>query len=44
MFSKSTFFQKIKKSHPNWYSIFIAFSVIMFWRGLWGIIDLYLIT
>ena len=34
-------FKKIKKNHPNIYSIIIGASIIMFWRGLWGLMDLY---
>ncbi len=37
-----TFFKRVKKTHPNFYSIFIGISIIMFWRGLWGLMDLYL--
>lgn len=37
-----TYFAKIKKTHPNYYSLIIGASLIMFWRGLWGLMDLYL--
>lgn len=34
-------FKKFKINHPNLYSIVIGASIIMFWRGLWGLMDLY---
>lgn len=35
-------FKNFKKNHPNLYSIVIGAAIIMFWRGLWGLMDLYL--
>ncbi|MBU0648170.1 hypothetical protein KJ855_03235 [Patescibacteria group bacterium] len=31
-----------KHKYPVIYSIIIGIGLIMFWRGLWGIMDLYL--
>lgn len=42
MFGKKTFFQRIKKHHPNWYSIIVGAAIVMYWRGLWGLMDTYL--
>jgi len=33
---------KFKKKHPNFYLIFTATALIMFWNGIWGILDHYL--
>jgi len=30
------------KTHPDTYFILVGFSVVMFWRGAWGLMDLYL--
>jgi len=35
-------YKNFKKNHPNIYSIIIGAAIIMFWRGLWGLMDLYL--
>lgn len=35
-------FQKFRKNHSNLNSIIIGTSIIMFWRGCWGLMDLYL--
>jgi len=40
--ARTSIFRKIKNQHPNWYSIIIGLAIVMFWRGLWGIMDLYL--
>lgn len=37
-----TFFKKLKKKHPNLYIVIAAASVVMFWRGVWGLLDIYL--
>lgn len=34
-------FNFLKKEHPNINAIIIGASLIMFWRGLWGLMDLY---
>jgi len=34
-------FKKIKKHTPNVHSIIVGTSIILFWRGIWGIMDLY---
>jgi len=36
------FLKGIKKTHPDLYTLFIAIAVIAFWRGAWGLMDLYL--
>jgi hypothetical protein len=33
---------RLKKKHPNVYLILTASALIMFWNGLWGILDQYL--
>ena len=35
-------FQRFRKNHSNLNSIIIGASIIMFWRGCWGLMDLYL--
>jgi hypothetical protein len=32
----------LKKLHPTINAIVIIIAIIMFWRGVWGLIDLYL--
>ncbi len=32
----------MRRSHPNLYSILLGVGVILFWRFLWGLCDLYL--
>jgi len=31
-----------EKRRTNFYRLLIAIAIIMFWRGLWGLMDLYL--
>jgi len=31
-----------KKKIPIWAIIFAAFAIVSFWRGVWGLMDLYL--
>jgi len=31
-----------KKHHQVFFAILIGFAVISFWRGLWGLMDIYL--
>ncbi|MBW3001902.1 hypothetical protein KY338_01935 [Candidatus Woesearchaeota archaeon] len=31
-----------KKSHKLLFAIVIGFAVISFWRGIWGLMDIYL--
>lgn len=40
MFNK-TKFQWLKSKHPNWYSIIVGASLIMFWRLIWDLLDMY---
>ena len=35
-------FRKMKKIHPNINAIIIGLSIVIFWRGAWGLMDLYL--
>jgi hypothetical protein len=35
-------FKQLKQKHPNLNSVIIGTAIIMFWRGLWGLMDLYL--
>ncbi len=39
MFSR---FHKMKSHHQTIFAIVIAFAVISFWRGVWGLMDEYL--
>jgi Fuseless len=32
----------LKAQHPNANSIVIIFGIIMLWRGIWGLLDVYL--
>jgi hypothetical protein len=32
----------LKKLHPTLNAIVVIFAIIMLWRGVWGLIDLYL--
>jgi len=34
--------KKFKLRHKTLFAILIAFAVISFWRGIWGLMDLYL--
>ncbi len=34
--------KKINKPQKIFFAILIAFAVISFWRGVWGLMDLYL--
>jgi len=40
MFTK---IKKMKLVHQSMFAVVIAFAVIAFWRGIWGLMDLYLI-
>ncbi|MBU1198830.1 MAG: hypothetical protein KKF46_02020 [Nanoarchaeota archaeon] len=33
----------MKLVHQSMFAVVIAFAVIAFWRGIWGLMDLYLI-
>ena len=35
-------FKKFKVSHPNLYSVVIGASIILFWRGIWILADMFL--
>ena len=35
-------FNKMKFKHQSIFAILIAFAVISFWRGVWGLMDEYL--
>lgn len=34
--------QELKTQHPTANVIVIIFAIIMLWRGIWGLLDLYL--
>ena len=39
-------FSKLSKMGPakqNFFAVLIAFAVVAFWRGAWGLLDVYLI-
>ncbi|MCK5043117.1 MAG: hypothetical protein KAR23_04365 [Candidatus Aenigmarchaeota archaeon] len=40
MFSKLS---KMKSGHQTIFAIVISFAVISFWRGIWGLMDVYLL-
>lgn len=31
----------LKRSHRNLYSIILGTAIVLYWRGIWGIFDLY---
>ncbi len=33
--------KKMKHHHKTLFALIIAFAVIAFWRGLWGLFDIY---
>jgi len=33
---------KMKSHHQTFFAIIIGFAVIAFWRGIWGLLDIYL--
>jgi hypothetical protein len=33
---------KMKTKHQVLFAVIIAFAVISFWRGIWGLMDIYL--
>ncbi|MFH1722412.1 MAG: hypothetical protein ABH950_07405 [Candidatus Altiarchaeota archaeon] len=35
-------FAKLEKSHQTIFALIIGVSVVMFWRGIWGLLDLLL--
>lgn len=34
-------YRKFKKKHKILHILLVAFAVVMFWRGAWGILDTY---
>ncbi len=34
--------QELKQLHPNANAIIIVLGIIMLWRGVWGLLDIYL--
>jgi hypothetical protein len=39
---KSTEVAKLKELHPTINAIIVLFAIIMLWRGVWGLLDIYL--
>lgn len=37
-----TVWKKLKYTHPNLYVMLIVVGVVAVWRGLWGLMDMYL--
>ena len=35
-------FKKLKRQHQIHFAIVIGVAVVAFWRGVWGLLDLYL--
>ncbi len=33
---------RLRKKNPVMFAILIGTSVVLFWRGMWGLLDLYL--
>jgi len=36
-------FKQLKAHHQKLFAIIIGTAMIMFWRGVWGLLDLYLL-
>lgn len=36
-----TAFKRLKAHHQKIFSVIIGTALIMFWRGIWGLLDLY---
>lgn len=34
--------KNLKKQHPNANTVVIVLAIITFWRGVWGLLDIYL--
>lgn len=34
------YFNKLKSHHQIMFSVVIGFSIVLFWRGIWGLMDL----
>lgn len=34
---------QMESKHQTFFAIIIAFAVISFWRGIWGLMDIYLL-
>ena len=34
-------FKKLKAHHQKLFALIIGIAVIMFWRGIWGLLDVY---
>jgi len=34
-------FKKLKEHHQKLFALIIGTAVIMFWRGIWGLLDVY---
>lgn len=34
-------YRRFKKKHKVLHLLLVAFAVVMFWRGVWGILDTY---
>ena len=39
MFTMLKYFKKLKVHHQTILAIILAFAVISFWRGVWGLLD-----
>ena len=35
-------FKKLEEHHQKLFALIIGTAVIMFWRGIWGLLDVYL--
>jgi len=35
-------FKKLETTHQKLFALIIGVAVIMFWRGIWGLLDVYL--
>jgi len=38
-----TAFKQLKVHHQKLFAVIIGAAMIMFWRGVWGLLDLYLL-
>jgi putative flippase GtrA len=36
------YYKKLKRKHKNIFTFFVLIAIILIWRGIWGLGDLYL--
>ncbi|MBT4209761.1 MAG: hypothetical protein HOE19_02510 [Candidatus Komeilibacteria bacterium] len=35
-------FVKLKETHRNLYALIVGMAIILYWRGIWGLADVYM--